>query len=284
MANRSWPPIIAHAKQIVEDNPHPMTLRNLHYQLVSQRPEYKNTKDDYGRLGTLTAQARRDGLFPRLLDTDRGISRPASWDSPGEIMRSALSSFRMDRQQNQDYRIYVATEKGGTEAQLERLVHGRGIPVLALGGQSGEELVTDVADEIADCEISGDCEKPVIIIYSGDFDPSGLAIPRNFKSRLEYRGVKVEVIRVGINHEDLEDLVASYNPVKPKDPNYKKFKAYCDELGIEVGQYELEALLPQDLDARIEAVIADYWDDSRYGEILLQEEEMREDLRNRLGL
>lgn len=281
--NRSWVPIIAQAKQIVEDNPHPMTLRNLHYQLVSLRDDYRNNKDDYGQLGKKTAQARRDGLFPRLLDTDRGVSRPSYWDSPESLIDSALSSFRLDRQQNQEFRLYLATEKAGTEAQLERLVHGRGIPVVALGGQTGEELVTDVADEIADCEDTGACNKPVIIIYSGDFDPSGIQIPKSFKARLEYRGVEVDLIRVGLNPADVPRLVENYNPVKPKDPNYPKFVAYCAEVGVEVGQYELEALPVEELDDRIEAAISLYWDDAAYQEVLLQEENMRNELRSRLG-
>jgi hypothetical protein len=280
---RTWAPIIQHAKQIVENAEHPLTLRNLHYQLVSTRPEYRNNRSDYGTLGKMTAQGRRDGVFPRLLDTDRGISRPSHWDSPESLIDSALRSFRLDRQGNQDFRIYIATEKMGTQAQLERLVRDRGIPVVALGGQTGEELVTDVADEIADCELTGDCDKPVIIIYSGDWDPSGLAIPNNFESRLEYRGVKVQMERVGINHDDLANLVSSMNPVKPKDPNFKKFKVHCAELGVEVGQYELEALPVQDLDDRIEDRISRYWDPEAYDRILLAEEEMRDELRDRLG-
>jgi len=78
--NITWPSIITRATEIVRSYDTGVTLRQLFYRLVSEKL-IPNTESAYKRLSHLTAQARRAGTFPRLIDNGRYIHRPLSWPS-----------------------------------------------------------------------------------------------------------------------------------------------------------------------------------------------------------
>jgi len=67
MSRLDWQPILAHAKEIVDTYATSVTLRQLFYRLVSDGT-LPNEPSKYKRLSELTAQARREGWFPDLLD------------------------------------------------------------------------------------------------------------------------------------------------------------------------------------------------------------------------
>jgi hypothetical protein len=57
---------------IVEEYDTAVTLRQVHYRLVAEATGgYQNTQNDYKNLSRLTAEARRNGGFPPLLDRTR---------------------------------------------------------------------------------------------------------------------------------------------------------------------------------------------------------------------
>jgi hypothetical protein len=83
MVNRSWSPILAEAARLVKSYTYLITLRQLHYLLLSAAGIiYRNTTSDYTQLSDRTAAARRDGKFQSLLDQTRQIHRHAHWDGP----------------------------------------------------------------------------------------------------------------------------------------------------------------------------------------------------------
>ena len=68
MARLDWKrDILLHAKQIVESYDTGVTLRQLFYRLVADST-LPNTQNFYRRLSKQTAEARRAGAFPELLD------------------------------------------------------------------------------------------------------------------------------------------------------------------------------------------------------------------------
>jgi Plasmid pRiA4b ORF-3-like protein len=74
----------------------PVTLRQLFYQLVS-RLLIPNKQQAYSRLSSLTAERRRQGEFPELMDANRKIHRHAFWGSPAEVLKDVTSQYRLDR-------------------------------------------------------------------------------------------------------------------------------------------------------------------------------------------
>ncbi len=68
--------ILARAIEIVGEYETSVTLRQLHYRLVSE-PElgYLNTEYCYKQLSKLTTEGRRNGSFPPLADFTRSIGK-----------------------------------------------------------------------------------------------------------------------------------------------------------------------------------------------------------------
>jgi hypothetical protein len=107
-----------------------------------------------------------------------------------------------------------------------------------------------------------------VIVYVGDFDPTGEDIQRVLSERLNGGA---EVIRVAVT----PDQVATYNlppmPGKATDPRAPGFTSRHGRLV----QVEVEALDPNDLRALLDITLSSYWDEEAYGAVVEREERER---------
>jgi hypothetical protein len=94
-----------------------VTLRQLFYRLVADGtlPNLKK----YSDLSAYTAQARRDGKFPNLIDQTSEIVRPTSFDSPEDAFKVVRRMYRRDRTEGEEWSIYIGVEKRGMIEQLD---------------------------------------------------------------------------------------------------------------------------------------------------------------------
>jgi hypothetical protein len=256
-----WPAILERAADITMSYATPVTLRQVFYRLVAAQV-LPNRLSAYNRLGRLSARARRDGWFPRLLDQGRTISRPPSFDSPAKARQWLARFYRRDRTEGQLYNVYIGAEKATMTPQLDEWFGDRGLPVVTLRGYSGQELVTDVADDIT---VS---DRPAALLYAGDFDPSGVDILRDFTNRVGFD----KVIRVALNEDQVVGLPVAVG--KAEDPRAPSFVAQFGRLV----QVELEALDPAVLQSLYEDALAGLWDDAAYRAVLAAEEDDRRQL------
>lgn len=256
-----WNHVLGVAARIVESYDTNVTLRQLFYRLVSMEL-IENTQGRYNALSSRTAQARREGWFPSLIDPGREIYRPAHWSSPESAMQALRKQYRRDRTENQEFSVYIGVEKMAL-AELLRLWFGKyGIGVLVLRGYASQTYIDDIAEEV------NDADRPAILIYGGDFDPSGMDIQRDFVSRT---GCWEFVERVALSWE----LVEQYNlpplPGKASDSRAARFE---EEHG-QLVQVELDALPPDTLRELYEAEFDRWWDQEVYESVLEQEERDR---------
>jgi hypothetical protein len=89
----AWDTILVEAAAIVRSYDTGVTLRQLFYRLVSAGL-LRNTRPEYNQLSTRTAEARRAGGFPDLVDRTRSIVVPTCWTSPAEARRDLRSWYR----------------------------------------------------------------------------------------------------------------------------------------------------------------------------------------------
>jgi hypothetical protein len=155
--------------------------------------------------------------------------------------------------------VYAAAEKATLLPQLDAWFADRGIPVLTLRGYSGQELVTDVQNDIMVTK------RRSVLLYAGDLDSSGEDIDRDFVRRV---GVFDKVERVALSMDQVERFGLPPRLGKAKDPRAADFIARHGRLI----QVELEALDPDDLRGLYEATLADYWDDDAYRAVLAAED------------
>jgi hypothetical protein len=241
-----WPAVVSRAAAIVESYDTPVTLRQLFYRLVAWQV-LPNTLDYYKQLSARTAEARRDGGFPALLDRGRAIYRPRYWASPQAAQSWLHREYLLDRTAGQDVSIYLGVEKAAMVVQLQAWFGDLGIPVLPLSGYASQTYTDEVA-----ADVFGQ-ERPAILLYAGDFDPSGEDIDRDF---IERSACWDKTVRVALTTSQVRLYGLPVNPGKIKDSRAASFTARHGELV----QVELEALDPADLRALFQAAIDGYLD------------------------
>ena len=207
MTRLDWETILRRAAEIVRSYSTPVTLRQLHYRLVSEQI-YPNTQSAYKGLSAKSAQARREGWFPALLDRGRAIHEYATWETPRDAVEEALNVYRRDRTAGHDVSLYLGVEKAGLVVQLQSWFGDLGIAILALGGYSSQTYVDQVGWHATRRE------RPSVLLYAGDLDPSGEDIDRDFTERC---AVWDDVIRVALTDDQVESYGLPPNPGKATD-------------------------------------------------------------------
>lgn len=266
-----WADVLARAAAIVESYDTKVTLRQLFYRLVSdQDVRMPNLRTQYTHLSENTAKARRDGRFPDLLDQTSRIEQFQSYDSPEQGLASLRNMYRRDRTEGQPWTIMLAVEKAGMSGQLDAwFTDPLGIPHVALGGYASQTLCDEVREYVQD---QG---RPAVLIYTGDLDPSGEDIDRDFVKRTYCWH---EVHRVALNPDQVEGLPESIEPeVMEKLERDPRARAFADRHG-DLRQYELDALDPDEIRDLYRDVIDRYWDADAHQAALDQEEADRQRL------
>jgi hypothetical protein len=263
--NIKWPPVLVAATAIVEEYDTLVTLRQLFYRLVAAGL-VSNTSSHYSRLSELTAEGRREGTFPELTDRTRSIHRLPTFDGPDDARAWLTDIYRRDRTENQDVSIFLGVEKAGMVAQLEAWFgDDLGIPVLALGGYASQSY----ADEVRrDVERQG---RPAVLLYAGDFDPSGEDIDRDFIERTDCWH---KTVRIALDRNQVEEYDLPPAPGKDTDSRAADFIARHGELM----QVELDALPPETLRQLYADALADFWDERTYRAVLDLEAHERAEL------
>lgn len=266
----TWAPVIERAAEIVNSYQTPVTLRQLFYRLVSEQL-IPNTLGKYKHLSKLTAEGRRDGTFPDLVDDTRTIEGgDQGWSSPAQAMRSYITAardqYRRDRTEGQPVRIYVGVEKSGTVRQLREAFDDYDLPVVAVRGFDSQSHIDQVIAAVA---ADG---RPAVLLYLGDYDPSGDDIMRDFAART---GCWETTERVLLTREQVNRYGLPRNLAKPNDSRNGGFLARHGELV----QVEMDALPPETLRELTEQAVALHWDDAQYQRVLAREELDVSDLR-----
>lgn len=214
----AWQPVINRAAEIASRIR--MTLRQCFYVLISEAL-IPNTHTSYKRLSELTAEARREGSFPSFIDATREIKRYRTFDGVEDAIGHIARSYRRDRTEGQEYQLWIAGEKRTLAAQLGDWFGGLGCPIVVCAGYASQTLCDDVRNEI---ESDG---RESVLIYAGDFDPSGEDIARDFVERV---GVFDEVRRVAVLSEQIVSLNLPPMPGKKTDSRASAFVARHGQL------------------------------------------------------
>ena len=260
----NWNTILERAAAIVRGYETPVTLRQLFYRLVSIGL-LPNILTAYKTLSSRTAEARRRGEFPALIDRTRSIHRYQTFTSADQAKGWLADIYRRDRTEGQPFSIYVGVEKNGIVEQLEDWFGHLGFPIVALGGYSSQTYIDEIHEDV---KRQG---RSAVLIYAGDFDPSGEDIQRDFVERSDCFDI---VRRVALTPEQVEQYELPPQPGKAKDARAAKFI----ERHSRLVQVELDALPPEVLKQLYELSITEFWDKSASEAVLVRETEERADL------
>lgn len=221
----------------------PLTLRQVFYRLVALG--LLNEEKVYKNLSRKLSRLREQGLvsWDGIVDLKRQPEKESSWISPKEFFDTVSRSYKRDLQQGQKKHIEVWCEKA---VAIRQVTDKYDVNLLAGGGYRSSSALYEAAKRFKNIG------KPIVILYLGDFDPSGMDIDRDIATRmLEFFGIKVDVQRVLLVHQDITAYSLLPSKVKLKD---SRTPAYVARYGFK-NAYELDALPPDILAKRLEEAI-----------------------------
>lgn len=239
-----------------------ITLRQAYYQLVSQGL-IQNKSSEYQKLSALLTNARYSGEvdWNAIEDRVRVPRIPNTFEDTEDLIDIAIESYELDRWAGQDYYVELWVEKDAISSVISPITTQFQVPVVINRGYSSASSMYESAKRFQRQD-----GKNLILLYLGDFDPSGLDMDRDIKTRLAEFGVDVKVVRIGLTSGQIKQYSPPPNPAKLKDP---RAKWYIQQYGKT--SWEVDALDPIVLQKLIQDSILQYLDLAKYEAVIRKE-------------
>lgn len=232
----------------------PLTLRQVYYQMVSKE-FIENKVSEYTMLSNLLKWGRINGHIPweDIEDRVRAYHDLTGWSDSGSFIQASLKHFLSDYQrdliQTQDQYFEIWIEKDALSSIFVKIAKPYTVPVVACRGFSSVSFLNDFRERL-----NYQNNKKAVMLYFGDFDPSGMEMLEAMKTTLkEELGInEIEFKRIALLKEDIlkYKLPHNLNALKRTDTRARKHLEAYGELAV-----ELDALRPDILEQKIKTAI-----------------------------
>lgn len=238
-----------------QDNP--QSVRHMFYRMTDPRLRYHVQKTDsgtnngYGKVQRRLVALRREGRIPYSWITD--MSRSGyfvdTFASAADFIRRQAGLYRADLWADCDYHIEVWVESRSIASILLDLCQEMAVSLYPCSGFTSISFV-HAASEYLNYVI--DCGKQPVVLYFGDYDPSGVLISDALRAEYK-RHVKGEIIfdRLGVNEEQILQYDLPTKPRKKKDNRAQQVKETVEAEAMPAGivreltRQRIEAYLPE---------------------------------------
>lgn len=254
-----------------------LTLRQLYYQFVA-RDLIPNTQRSYKNLGSIINRARMAGMlnWDYIVDRTRNVEINPHWVDASDIIQSSARQFKLDRWENQHYRVEVWIEKDALIGVIEGVCENLDVPYFSCRGYTSQSEMWGAAQRHLGYEAEHDADgisKDTVIIHLGDHDPSGIDMTRDIQERLRTFGTATNVERIALNMNQVEQYDPPPNPTKLTD---SRAQQYILNFGYD--SWELDALEPVVLNDLVRDTVLLYRDEDVHRETMEEESEIVEGL------
>ncbi len=236
-----------------DDQGYNLTLRQLYYQLVA-RGYIPNNQQSYKRIGSLINDARLSGIIDwnAITDRTRSMHKNNHWNSPREIIEASIAQYAINTRETQENYIEVWVEKEALVDVVAKSARALDVPYFACRGYVSQSEMWAAAMRMRAAP-----GERAYIIHLGDHDPSGVDMTRDITDRMQLFGADVEVRRVALNYDQVEQYTPPPNPAKITD---SRAKGYIERYGRE--SWELDALNPATITQIITQEVMSLTDDA----------------------
>lgn len=258
-----------------------LTIRGLHYQLVGEG--MPNTQRHYKRVVNSMISARRDQIVGYSVFSDRDREMESETEAEhtdvdysiikGRQQISAwMNNYQKNRWENQPIYPEVLIEKKALVGTFEKKCREWDIGLGACKGYPSLTFLHDMSMRFGRMRDEG---KECVILYFGDYDPSGEDIPRSIEENLKNDfDVEVEVRVISLNEEQVLNWDLPPAPAKIGDSRTANWDG--------LGQVELDAVSPDRINRMLDDAILGIFDYQLHDQLLEIEEEEREQYRREL--
>lgn len=215
----------------------PMTVRQIYYQLVS-RQVVENNRNRYQSVSDALVRARKDGCIPWEWIEDR-LRRPRTvsmWESLEDFTDDALSQYRLDVWMTQRQYVEIWLEKDALSGIFEDILKPYGITLNVGRGYDGWSSIHRAAQRYNGRKMSP------IILYFGDFDPSGEDMAESLVKRLEEMGSTVHLFKCALTLDDIRRYNLPSDFAKKTDSRSAKFIEKNGDISVELDALPMSVL------------------------------------------
>jgi hypothetical protein len=257
--------VIPRVQKLLDQYPYAPTVRAIFYRLVSDEV-IPNKYDVYkGLIQALNTarekESHEDGYISvySFADDTRFIEdiNDTYW-TPEEYVDVCVNDLKnaskdyfkkgyLPRWHNQRNYIEVMIEKNALRGAFKYVLSDRQVRIVPNNGWSSKIYKQTTIDRLANYSHghNGEGPKRAIVLYFGDYDPSGIGMSKNIERELALYGI--DFVRIGLSHGQISEFGLDHlrNPDPDvmqklkKDPNADDFRR--DNNG-ELFQIELDAL------------------------------------------
>lgn len=257
----SYKEVVKAALEVFKQYDSALTLRQLYYRLVSKQL-FANTINNYKRLSRIMVGARENGDAPLncLEDRSRRIlgRGDAGYVSAEEFLKQRLTSlqdswksYNLPKWDDQPFHVLVSLEKDALSRLVSQVANQYAVRTFPTRGYPSFTYVQRMASYIRN-RLKG---KPSVLLYFGDFDPSGIDIERDLTHRLEkYNAGDFKVKRVALTPKQIADYSLPPIPVKSSDVRTPSFIASYGNEAVELDALDpniLKYLVAQSISSHI---------------------------------
>lgn len=222
----------------------PMTVRNAFYRAVAEGLVEKTEKAYKGTVGRLLTEMRRAGRLPYgwITDSTRWQRKPRSFSDLDAALEDTHRTYRRALWREQERNVEVWIEKDAIAGVVLDVTAAWDVPLMSVRGYPSLSFLHSAAEDIAEAG------KPTVIFYFGDFDPSGVHIPKKIEADLRSFApdAELEFRRMAVTTEQIERWNLPTRPTKTTDSRAHSFGAES---------VEVDAIEPSDLRELVETCI-----------------------------
>jgi len=231
-------------------------VRQVYYNLVA-RQVIENNQGQYDAVINILRDARLDGTIPWEWIEDRTRRpRPVQmFDDLPDFLAAVRRSYRRDVWANQPTYVEVWLEKDALSGIFEDVLRPYGITLCVGRGFDGWTSLHDASERYRQAIDAG---QDVVILYFGDFDPSGEDMVRSWRNRQGRLGLDpdmVPIIKCALTRDDIARYQLPTDFAKKKDSRSPKFIAKNGDVSV-----ELDALSPDVIRERLTIEIERHMD------------------------
>jgi hypothetical protein len=275
---KKW--IVDNAMRVLSEYAGQITVRQLHYRLVAAG--MTNDVNHYKRVVSAMGDARWDGQvsFDAFIDRERGMYGRTSADETDldtkteaaqDQVKAWMEDYHLQRWSNHPKYVEVWIEKKALQGVLESPCSSNRVGLAPCKGYPSLTFLHEARQRFDEAACNG---KEVVLLYFGDYDPSGEDIPRSLQENLGRMGDPVDVKRIALNTTQIRDYELPSVPAKMTDSRARTWDGD--------GVVELDAVEPKELERICEDAIQEEFDDGLHDELLEREEEERTEFQKRL--
>jgi hypothetical protein len=162
----------------------PMTVRQVFYQCVVRSLIEKTEAEYDGTVGRLLREMRLNGELPYewIVDESRRRRVTQTYANPAEALDDCARYYRRSALAECDDYVEIWCEKDALAALLYEVTSDYDVPLLVSRGMPSLSILHGTALEIMAADRDG---KQTYIYQFGDWDPTGVIIPKAIEKRLD---------------------------------------------------------------------------------------------------